>query len=502
MTKQNIIKIFGKIIALLIFSIFPCTGVLLMSAESGMKIISVDANKVKGTIRNLQGVNVGPSHTRPGIPELGTHYKDLEISSVRTHDFYGPGDIDAYRAGESWDEIIFPDWNCDPQKEESYNFRSTDRLLKAIVDCGAEIYFRIGRSWDAVPDPPDDFNKFAEIVRHIVLHYNSGWAKGFRWKIRYWEFWNEPNSPRFWSGTPEQFYNLYEKTARTIKSVDSSLKVGACGLAGGTEPGPFREGLIQYCSRMHVPLDFYSWHHYYNRTGDPYELVQIAQTVRKILDTNNFKNAENHCTEWNYSVGRAGMQYQNSMEAAAFTATALIYLQDTSVNIAHYYRGDAGHPMGIFETDGSLRKKGYAFKAMARILQTPERLSANGGDTAGFGILAGRSKDTRTINVLVSNYELFPVPAKRQGIMMKPSDKGKAQPGQGKKIESKNNQGYRLLINNLPWKNRTYTLRRYWLTKNKNFELIDEKRYQGTQFKMESNLPSPGVELIMLQCND
>ena len=56
------------------------------------------------------------------------------------------------------------------------------------------------------------------------MHYNQGWANGFHDNIRYWEFWNEPEL--FWSGTPEQFYLLYEKTARALKTCRSPLKVG------------------------------------------------------------------------------------------------------------------------------------------------------------------------------------------------------------------------------------------------------------------------------------
>jgi hypothetical protein len=61
------------------------------------------------------------------------------------------------------------------------------------VDCGAQVYYRLGRSFAADPTPPPDFGKFAEVCRHIVMHYNDGWAHGFHYGIKYWEVWNEPN---------------------------------------------------------------------------------------------------------------------------------------------------------------------------------------------------------------------------------------------------------------------------------------------------------------------
>ena len=117
---------------------------------------------------------------------------------------------------------IFPHWQADPKDGASYNWGPTDRILAAIVGCGAEVFFRVGRSWSADPSPPADFDKYADIVKHVAMHYNGGWAHGFHYKIRYWEFWNEPDLSKawgpgaqpFWSGTPEQFYRLYEKVAR------------------------------------------------------------------------------------------------------------------------------------------------------------------------------------------------------------------------------------------------------------------------------------------------
>ena len=44
--------------------------------------------------------------------------------------------------------IIFPDSKADPEKPESYNFAPTDRVLAAIRASGAEVYYRIGRSWE------------------------------------------------------------------------------------------------------------------------------------------------------------------------------------------------------------------------------------------------------------------------------------------------------------------------------------------------------------------
>jgi hypothetical protein len=136
--------------------------------------------------------------------------------------------------------IIFPNPAADPEKPESFNFAPTDEVMHAIHEAGARVYYRIGRSWGADADPPADFDKFANIVKHVAMHYNKGWAKGFHCDIKYWEFWNEP-VPFFWTGTPKQFYQLYEKTARALKSVDPDLKVGGPAIADPAHVSEYRE---------------------------------------------------------------------------------------------------------------------------------------------------------------------------------------------------------------------------------------------------------------------
>ena len=67
---------------------------------------------------------------------------------------------------------------------------------------------------------------------NVIKHYNSGWANGYHYNIKYWEIWNEPDGRRdFWTGTPEQYYKLYEITAKAIKNYDPNVKVGGPAMA-------------------------------------------------------------------------------------------------------------------------------------------------------------------------------------------------------------------------------------------------------------------------------
>ncbi|MCX7011329.1 MAG: hypothetical protein NTW86_01965 [Candidatus Sumerlaeota bacterium] len=342
---------------------------------------------------------------------------------MRTHDFFGPVDIDAkwtnpdriarfVKADAS--KCVFPDWGADPEEEASYNWEPTDRIIQGIIDCGAQAMYRIGRSWAADPEPPADFDKYAEIVRRVAMHYNGGWSHGFHYGIRYWEMWNEPDLTEdwapgfarpFWSGAPQQFYRLYEKVARVLKAYDSRLKIGGPAVAGGWRPGPYREGLIAYCAAHKVPLDFFSWRRYTNRSLDPNELARIGEEVRRLLDAHGLRTTENIVDEWNIAATAGNPQawHFTPMESAAFSAAAQIYMQDSPIDRSLRYRGDATG-VGLFEADGRYRKAAFAYKALGEMLDTPRRLAARGGDTSGFAILAGRSEDGKTVQALVCNY--------------------------------------------------------------------------------------------------
>jgi xylan 1,4-beta-xylosidase len=300
-----------------------CSAVLAQeSGNGGLRTLRVDAGKTIGEIRSFQKVNGPPTPEMAGLPNLVRQYKELRVNQVRTHDFLGPTDIDArftddnpmlvwllpdgaqragvVKAGNA--ATIFPKREADPEKPESYNFAATDKVLAAIHDTGAEVYYRIGRSWGANNiDPPPDFDKFADVVKHVAMHYNQGWAGGFHYKIRYWEFWNEPEA-LFWSGTPEQFYSLYEKTTRALKSVDATLNVGGVAKAIPSNDDAYREGFLDYCAKHQVPLDFYSWHTYADSSADPYDAVRLGREIRAVLDAHGFPHSESILSEWNVTA--------------------------------------------------------------------------------------------------------------------------------------------------------------------------------------------------------
>jgi xylan 1,4-beta-xylosidase len=504
----------------LILAVAPLLAFFPTGAAAQTRAINVDAAAVTGVIRSLQGLDNGPAKPWEPKPAAGAatagpatliaQYRELLIDNVRTHD--SGADINAWLPTTSGDkESIFPKWDADPFAPTSYDFRRSDEVVHSILAAGADVYFRLGSGHD--PRPPADFDKYAEICKHVVMHFNGGWSKGYHHNIRYWEFWNEPNlamdwmvagapDPKVWLatewlGSPEQFFRLYATVARALLAYDPSLKIGTGSIAEGGRRSAYREQLMEYCAKNNVPLDFFSFHHYHENSSDPYDMVRIAREIRLLLNAYGLRHTEIHSGEWNLSIRDQEPQKQNSAAAAAFTATVLVYLQDAPIELSHYYSGIAGD-MGLWESDGSPRKKAQAFKAAGMMLDTPQRIEATGADTVGYAVLAGRSRNARKVQVLISNYEMGPVAP--EPLPTLPGVPGvETYTPKADKIRYVDNQRYNLTVKNLPWGNGEFSVKRYRVTKKDNFTLSGAVAAKGGSLTISNELAAPGVELIVLE---
>lgn len=109
--------------------------------------------------------------------------------------------------------------------------------------------------------PPKSEEAWSDFIKRFVqyLIHRYGREEVETW---YFEVWNEPDLPVFWAGTQEQYFRLYEITARAIKSVDDKIPVGG----PATSASRWVKSFVEYCKAHDVPVDFVSTHQY---AGDP-----------------------------------------------------------------------------------------------------------------------------------------------------------------------------------------------------------------------------------------
>lgn len=485
------------------------------ASSSRLRPIRVDASETIGKLRSLQGVNGAPAQgfhkperfvfggwNIPGEWDATHGYREAGIDLVRTHDSYGPGDIDAIFPDAPGALIdahrthlsIFPDPKADPKDPKSYNFGPTDRLIASIKGVGAEVIFRLGRSEGSNVEPPEDMDHYAEVVKHIVLHYNRGWANGFRYNIRYWEVWNEPDLGKmFWGGSPEHFFDLYERVARAVKKADRRALIGGPAIARPNDNNPYVDDFLEYVRARKVPLDFYSWHWYATDSNDPLDVIRVGRAMRARLDQYGFKKTLSVLDEWNYGLLDP---IPGDLQRAGFITSALVYMQDAPIDISALYRAD-----NVFGKHGDTPDKtGQALIALGRMKETPVRLAVHGADLDGFAVQSGRSKDGKTVQVLISNYQIpaeFLGPRNGENVL-RIGTAFDVKLLERRDITYRNNSGYDLTVDHLDAK-RTYTVERYRISSSSNFEKVDSTEQRGPRVRLHAELPPPGVELIVLK---
>lgn len=486
------------------------------AAPADYAVMSVDAGRSAGLLKPLRGVSGAPDMTFAGDAlkagfikrpaDLSAAYRDARVNLVRTHDSLGAADVDRVDGplpplpGPTMGErghnefVLFPDLSADPADPKSYNFGPTDRLIAGIRAIDADVIFRLGRGSGTTAEPPKDLAKYGEIIRHIVLHYNKGWAGGFQGRVRYWEVWNEPDLGLiWWRGTPEQYYGLYGAAAKAVKAADPKALVGGPTIALVNQSQPYREGFLAYARDHRLPLDFFSWH-YYSDANDPQDFPAIGREMQRLLDRYGFKTTINSLDEWNASL--PSMMGGPSTGQAAFVASARIYMQDSPIGQEVYYRAD-----GQFGADGKHPNKiGQALIALGRMADTPVRLAGAGGDLKGLAMQAGRSNDGKTVQVLISNYEIPPAdrgPRKGPDLLKIPNLFEMALPPR-RAVTYDHNRGYDLTIKGLSAKG-SYVVERYRISETNDFALLDQSRASGPAVHVTSALPPPAVELVVVR---
>lgn len=161
--------------------------------------------------------------------------------------------------GVSWIRVDF-DWIWMEPERGRFDWAETDRVVEKSWESGLQILATLAYTptWagaDGPKGPPASEDYYRDFVRASVSRY--------RGRVRYWQFWNEPNLKEFWTGTREQYrQSILEVGARTAKEVDAGARVVAPGLANVGSWRPWFEEAMKAKALVDV-ID----HHNYARTG-------------------------------------------------------------------------------------------------------------------------------------------------------------------------------------------------------------------------------------------
>jgi xylan 1,4-beta-xylosidase len=321
------------------------------------RLISADLQQAKGPLDKMFNFCVGAGRANEGLRgdwqrQLTYAHRELGFEYIRMHGLF-TDDMGVYRQ----------DRNGNPE----YNWQYIDELFDFLHGIGMKPFVELGFMpsalasgsktifwWRGNVTPPRDMAKWANFMRAFVQHCQERYGDA---EVRTWYFevWNEPNLRDFFTGTQQQYFDLYAATARAIKSVSADYKVGGPATAGcGWIPE-----FIHFCDTNHAPVDFISTHTYGVESGfldehgdsgtvlsqNPNSIFGEVKQVRRQIADSAMPKLELHFTEWSTSYTPSDPVH-DSYHSAAYILDKLKKCGDAAQSMSYWTFTD------IFEEAG------------------------------------------------------------------------------------------------------------------------------------------------------
>jgi xylan 1,4-beta-xylosidase len=194
-------------------------------------------------------------------------------------------------------------YNLAPDGGIDLNFSYVDQIYDGLLANGIRPFVELSfmpKALSSNPDaiqafwykpnvaPPKDYGQWDAMIRGFARHLIDRYGEDevSKW---YFEVWNEPNID-FWAGVPKQqtYFDLYDHTARALKSVSPRIRVGG----PATAQAAWVDAFIKHVTKNNVPADFVSTHVYGNDsakdvfgTNEQIPRTQmVCRAVKKVHD--------------------------------------------------------------------------------------------------------------------------------------------------------------------------------------------------------------------------
>jgi xylan 1,4-beta-xylosidase len=262
-----------------------------------------------------------------------------------------------------------------PDGAIGYQWHEVDKVYDALLKIGLRPFVELNPMPKALASgsttmffykmnvtPPKSYEEWGNLVeefaKHVVQRYGLNEVR--QW---YFEVWNEPDLRGFWTGTKEEYWQLYDASAKALKRVDAKLRIGG----PATSKASWIEDFINHGEQTKVPIDFISTHlypqdeqvFYPDRKGSPHALGNyfsdvIKQTRKKVADSKR-PDLEVHWTEWNTlsskdekSVAWVNNVHVDNLYAASFIVRNCIELDGAANTLSYWVASD------IFDESGMM----------------------------------------------------------------------------------------------------------------------------------------------------
>jgi xylan 1,4-beta-xylosidase len=287
---------------------------LAASASAQERVITADYAKVRGNLSTVFKECIGAGRANEGLradwqQQLALVQKEIGFRYIRMHGLLHD-DMGVYKE----------DANGNPV----YNWQYIDQLHDFLLSVGLKPFVELGFMpadlasgtktvfwWKGNITPPKSYEKWGALIHALVAHLQQRYGHD-EVKTWYFEVWNEPDIPPFFTGALEDYLKMYTVAAEAIKSVSPDYRVGGPASASAYK---FEEELLAYCAAKRVPIDFISTHSYGVKEGyvdetghkgtvldaDPAAVRSRMVHSRELIRASKLPNLELHFTEWSSS---------------------------------------------------------------------------------------------------------------------------------------------------------------------------------------------------------
>jgi xylan 1,4-beta-xylosidase len=315
----------------------------------------------------------------------------------------------------------------DKQGKSVYDFSYVDQIYDGLLALGVKPFvelsfmpYKLASDPKAVHvfwyhpnvSPPKDYAKWDDLISQFVHHLidRYGVDEVASW---YFEVWNEPNLD-FWTGKPAQqtYFELYDHTARDIKAIAPSLRVGG----PATAQAAWVADMIRHADEAHVPLDFVSTHVYGNdKASDIFHTNEniprdhmVCRAVKKVHDEITASSRPRIPLIWSeYNAAYDNqVDVTDSIYMGPWLATTIAQCDGLTEMMSYWTFSDVFEEQGIVKTpfyggfglmaEGSIPKPSYY------AMELLHRLGDRRVDNDNPDVLVTKT-DTGTLTVAVWN---------------------------------------------------------------------------------------------------
>lgn len=189
-------------------------------------------------------------------------------------------DFGTLRTWDQWPNITWANINPAP---DVYVWNALDKIVDTAQERGVDIIYTFGATprWAVLSgsgsgcaqeglacDAPS-INSWKNFVSAITKRYAG--------RIKYWELWNEPNSPTFWRGTLHELVTMAEVAYPIIKATGGVI----------LSPAPQGRNAYKWLDNYFIAggndyTDIIAFHGYFY--GAPENIIDFSENLKQVVD--------------------------------------------------------------------------------------------------------------------------------------------------------------------------------------------------------------------------